>query len=307
MSIVEKAAEKLKSLQPEPQAPRLEEPEITVLPRVEGPTVERLQERIRTVDEPAGKNGQPWHVDQHALQRAGLLPVEDEAGGRLADEVRRAKRPLLDNAGRSGLDAPAYAERIMVTSAIPGEGKTFTAVNLALSLAREPDFEVLLVDGDVPKSDITRVLGLQGRPGLMELLGDERLRSADVVVPTDVPNLLVVPAGERHPLAAELFGGHRMEYVLEMLGGRDRRRLLVFDSSPLLATPESQVLGSRMGQIVMVVAAGRTRQHEVNSALQTLTGSPYVGLILNMSRLPALENHHYSNYSQPSYYLFQDR
>ncbi|HLI18386.1 MAG TPA: AAA family ATPase [Rhodanobacteraceae bacterium] len=307
MSIVEKAAEKLKSLQPEPPAPRLEEPEVAVLPRVEGPTVERLQERIRTVDEPAGKAGQPWHVDQHALQRAGLLPVEDEAGGRLADEVRRAKRPLLDNLGRADMNGPARAERIMVTSSVPGEGKTFTAVNLALSLAREPDFEVLLIDADIPKSDITRVLGLEGKPGLMELLADERLRPANVVVQTDVPNLLVLPAGERHPLAAELFGGQRMEYALEALGVRDRRRLLVFDSSPLLATPESQVLASRMGQIVMVVAAGCTRHHEVNSALNSLTASQYIGLLLNMSRLPAIENHHYSHYSQPSHYLFQDR
>src|SRR6185437_9441789 len=116
----------------------------------------------------------------------------------------------------------------------------FTAVNLALGLAREPDFEVLLVDGDVPKSDITRTLGLEDSPGLMDVLADERCKPADIIVRTDVPNLLVVPAGKRHALAAELFGSLRMEYVLEEFGGRNRRRLVVFDSSPLLATSESQ-------------------------------------------------------------------
>lgn len=305
MSTVEKAAEKLKSLQPGPQAPPPREEEAAVL--YEPSIVERLQEHRRVIDEPAVEVASPWHVDQDAFQRAGLLPSEDGASGQLADEVRRVKRPLLDNVSGKGVEPVVRGERIMVTSAVPGEGKTFTAVNLALSLAREPDFEVVLVDGDVPKSEITRVLGLEGHRGLMELLADEQLRPSDVVVQTDVPNLLVVPAGARHPLAAELFGGKRMEYVLDALGGRDRRCLLVFDSSPLLATPESQVLASSMGQVVMVVAAGRTRQHEVKSALQGLTGSQYVGLILNMSRLPAVENHHYSHYSQPSHYLSQDR
>jgi protein-tyrosine kinase len=168
-------------------------------------------------------------------------------------------------------------------------------LNLALSLARELDFEVLLVDGDIPKSHITRVLGLSGRPGLMDVLVDERRHPAEVIVRTDVPNLLVVPVGERHPLTAELFGSLRMEYVLEELGGRNLHRLVVFDSSPLLATSESQVLASHMGQVVVVIAAGHTGQHAVNSALQSLNDSQYVGLILNMSCLPASENH-YDNY-----------
>lgn len=303
MNIVEKAAEKLKTQQPErPVPPRVEDP----APLHASPTVERLQERMRAVDPPV-ETAPLWHLSQKALQRAGLLPTGDEADGRLADEVRRIKRPLLDNASGKGAKPFTHSERIMVTSAVPGEGKTFTALNLALSLAREPDFEVLLVDADIPKSDVTRVLGLEGRPGLMEVLADEHRRPVDVIVRTDVPNLLVVPAGERHPLTAELFGGHRMEYVLEELGGHDRRRLVIFDSSPLLATPESQVLASHMGQVVVVVGAGRTRQHEVAMALEGLNDSQYVGLILNMSRLPAIESHYYSHYSHYSHYQFQDQ
>jgi protein-tyrosine kinase len=129
----------------------------------------------------------------------------------------------------------------------------------------------------------------------MDVLVDERRHPAEVIVRTDVPNLLVVPVGERHPLTAELFGSLRMEYVLEELGGRNLHRLVVFDSSPLLATSESQVLASHMGQVVVVIAAGHTGQHAVNSALQSLNDSQYVGLILNMSCLPASENH-YDNY-----------
>jgi protein-tyrosine kinase len=289
MSIVEKAVEKLKTLQPELLASSSVE---AVAPH-SASTIERLSGRARA--EQATESAPLWHVDQMALERAGLLPAGNEANDRLADELRRVKRPLMDNAIGNGTKVLAHAGRIVVTSAVPGEGKTFTALNLALSLARELDFEVLLVDGDIPKSHITRVLGLSGRPGLMDVLVDERRHPAEVIVRTDVPNLLVVPVGERHPLTAELFGSLRMEYVLEELGGRNLHRLVVFDSSPLLATSESQVLASHMGQVVVVIAAGHTGQHAVNSALQSLNDSQYVGLILNMSCLPASENH-YDNY-----------
>jgi len=295
MSTVEKAAEKLKSLQPESAV----SPSVEAVAMHPGSTVERLQERVRNPDHVA-EIAPLWHVDFSAAERAGLLPVDGDANRRLADELRRVKRPLLDNVTGKGTKALAHTERIVVSSAEPGEGKSFTALNLALSLAREPDYEVLLVDGDVPKADLTRVLALEGQPGLMDVLADERCKPADVIVRTDVPNLLVVPAGERHALAAELFGSLRMEYVLEEFGGRNRRRLVVFDSSPLLATSESQALVSLMGQVVVVVAAGRTRRHALSSAMQNLKDSQYVGLILNMSRLPASENHYDRYYGRHS-------
>jgi Mrp family chromosome partitioning ATPase len=130
----------------------------------------------------------------------------------------------------------------------------------------------------------------------MDVLADEQRAPADVIVRTDVENLSVVPAGKPHPLAAELFRSRRMEYVLDQLGGHrqpgghHRGRLMVFDSPPLLAASESQVLASHMGQVVVVVAAGRTRRQFVKSALQRLKASQYIGLILNMSALPAGEN-----------------
>lgn len=295
MSIVEKAAERLKALQPEPvllaDGPA---------PLPTGPTIERLRDRTRGSDQADAVEAAPTpalHIDPHVLRRAGLLPFDDDAGALLADEVRRVKRPLLDNAYGKGGKPLAHAERIAVASAVPGEGKTFTAVNLALSLAREPDFEVLLVDGDIPKMDITRVLGLEEHQGLMDALTGA-CQPESVIVTTDVPNLLVVPAGQRSAVTTELFGGRRMEYVVDRFGGNGRQRLLVFDSSPLLVTPESQVLTAHMGQIVMVVRAGHTRQHELKSALECMhDDAQYVGIVLNMSRLPAIESHHYPHYS----------
>lgn len=293
MSIVEKAVEKLKTLLVESPA----SPPVEAVPLHTTPTVERLQERARVVDQPV-EVAPLCHVDPAALKRMGLLPADNEANRRLADELRRIKQPLLDNAIGKGAGTSARGQRIMVASAEAGEGKTFAAANLALSLAREADFEVLLVDGDIPKSDITRAFGLDGKPGLMDVLADERRAPAEVILRTDVPNLLVVPAGERHSLVAELFRSRRMEYVLDEFGGRNRRRLVLFDSSPLLLTPESQVLASHMDQIVMVVAAGCTRRQLVNAALQTLNGSQYVGLVLNMSRLPPDENYYNRHYGQ---------
>ncbi|MDA3913258.1 MAG: AAA family ATPase [Oleiagrimonas sp.] len=231
-----------------------------------------------------------------ALKRMGYLPSNHEGDERLNDEMRRIKRPLLANVTGKNAKTPAHAQRILVTSPMPGEGKTFTAVNLALSLAREPDFEVLLVDGDIPKSSLTRAFGLDGRPGLMDVLADDKCRPESVIVRTDVPNLQVVPVGKRHKLTAELFGSRRMQDVLEAFGGKNRRRLMVFDSSPLLATSESPLLASHMGQVLVVVAASRTRQQAFNASLQSLHASQFVGLILNMSRLPASENYYDSGY-----------
>jgi len=295
MSIVEKAAEKLRTQQPVeqqelPQAgPTAETPT--------APTVERLHEQRHAVRRDV-TDGEVVHIGLEVLARAGVLPSEDEASGRLSNEVRRAKLPLLNNATGKSAKVPEFADRIVVTSAVPGEGKTFTAINLALSLAREPDFEIVLLDADIPKSDVTRTFGLQGYPGLMDILADESRRPADVILRTDVPNLFLVPAGQRNPLAAEMFGGRRMGQVLEDLGASSKQRLLVFDSSPLLATPEARVLASQMGQVVVVVGAGHTRRYELKSALEGLGGSQYVGLILNKSRLPAIENPYYGYYGQ---------
>lgn len=296
MSIVEKAAEKLKGLPLHSDQP----PQAGTRPLPKTPMVERLQERTRTPDQPA-ESAALCQLDPAALKRVGMLPVDDTADRRLADELRRIKRPLLDNAFGNGAETFTRAKRIVVTSAEAGEGKTFTALNLALSLAHETDYEVLLVDGDIAKSDITRMFGLDGKPGFMDVLVDEQRAPSDAIVKTDVPNLLVVPAGKHHPLTSELFRSRRMEFVLDEFGARDRRRLVVFDSSPLLATSESQVLASHMGQVVMVVAADRTRKQAVKSALQRLGAFQYVGLLLNMSRQVA------GNDSYGSYYERQTK
>lgn len=303
MSIVEKAVEKLKALQPQVGTLAGVKPsvgsasEILASHSPSTASVERLQDKIRAVHATADKAPE-LQLDRAGLKRAGLLPAEDEAAHRLADELRRIKHPLLANiTGRKGATAVANGHRIMVASAVPGEGKTFTSLNLAMSLAKERDYEVLLVDADIPKCDLTRALHLEGHPGLLDVLTDEQRRPDDVIARTDVPNLMVVPVGRPSTLTAELLGSRRMEQVLQEFTGQGQRRLLIFDSSPLLATSEAQVLASRMGQIILVVAAGRTTQQAVKSAIQTLDGSKCINLILNMTRLWAGEGYYGTYYS----------
>ena len=298
MSIIEKAAEKLKTLQSEdPAAPEAVSASDQTVPHVAvTPNVKRLQDWARAPQVPA-EEASLWHVDLMALKRVGVMPGGD-AAARLADELRRIKRPLLATAAGKGTRPVENGHRIMIASAVPGEGKTFTALNLALSLAKEKDFEVLLVDGDIPKCDLTRLFKLERHAGLMDVLTDEQRRPEDVIVHTDLPGLMLVPVGQRNPLAAELFGSQRMERVLQDFSGRNQRRLLLFDSPPLLATSEAQALGTHMGQIILVVAASSTPQQTVKAAIQTLDKAKGISLILNRAQLLAGEDYYGSYYSR---------
>jgi len=168
-----------------------------------------------------------------------------------------------------------------VASALPGEGKTFTAVNLVMSIAMELDTTVLLVDGDVAHPDLPNILGTRKSPGLLELLTRDDLDIDDVVVQTNIENLSVMPAGAQQLRATELLASEQMAIVLRDLSTRYPDRIIVFDSPPLLPTTEARVLASHMGQIVMVVAADSTKQNTVNLALETIERCEVVLMLLN--------------------------
>jgi exopolysaccharide/PEP-CTERM locus tyrosine autokinase len=174
----------------------------------------------------------------------------------------------------------------MVTSAFPGEGKSFCAINLALSIAAERDHQVLLVDADVARPSIPRELGFSASAGLMNLLLEPGSRDiADVVLRTNIDKLMILPAGRRHELATELLASQTMSRILDDLSARYPDRVIIFDSPPLLMTTESRVLATHMGQILMVVAAGSTPKAAVNDALATIDGAAEViGLVLNRAR-----------------------
>ena len=170
---------------------------------------------------------------------------------------------------------------MLVTSSLPGEGKTFTAINLAISMAMEYDHTVLLVDGDVAHPALPGLLNMPQSPGLLDLLIRDDLDIADALQQTNIEKLTVLPAGSRHRRATELLASEKMATLLHELASRYPDRIIIFDSPPLLATTEARVISTHMGQIVMVVAADSTAQHTVRQALATIENCEVVLMMLN--------------------------
>lgn len=233
------------------------------------------------------------------LGRMRELGMVTAAGGRtnLLEEFRIIKRPLLKRAfaERGPKDNPANL--IMITSSLPGEGKTYCAINLAMSIAMELDHTVLLVDADVARPSVLRTLGLPAQRGLMDILVDDALDLPDVILRTNVDTLALLPAGTSSHSATELLASSTMAAMLTELANRYPDRVIIFDSPPLMLTTEARVLASHMGQIVVVVEAQTTTQHAVKESLQQLEGMSNVNLIYNKTRdIPGIEetyDYHY--------------
>lgn len=232
----------------------------------------------------SGKHNDQKRTKRHcrlsALKGHGKFVTGREVS-ELDDEYRRIKRPLLTNAFGNAVVRVERGNLIMVTSALPGEGKTYTSINLALSMALEHNHTVLLVDADVTKSDISRLFDIEGEPGLIDVLVDEGVDLSDVLVSTGFHNLTILPSGRKHTQATEVFASETMIRLSEEIASRYTERIIIFDSPPLLPTTEAQVLSELMGQIVVVVEANRTQQHIVEEALSTLDSSKAIGLVLN--------------------------
>jgi len=238
---------------------------------------------LNKVTDAQRKPARSVQIDLQDLRTRGFVMPDGEQN-RAAQEFRVIKRPLLANAFGKGVAPVRNGRRIMVTSAFPGEGKSFNAINLALSIAAERDHKVLLVDADVARPSVPRVLGINADVGLMDWLIDGNLDVADLVLQTNVDKLALLPAGRRHEHATELLASAAMTRLLDQISARFPDRIVIFDSPPLLVTTESRVLASYMGQIVMVVEAGSTPRAAVMEALSTIEGSEVVGMVLNKSK-----------------------
>jgi protein-tyrosine kinase len=226
-------------------------------------------------------------INLEALARAGYL-VPEQTRTQLSEEFRHIKRPLLKQA-RAG-DTGNRLSLIMVTSSVPGEGKTFCAINLAMSIAAEIDTSVLLIDADVLRPAIPAQLGVQPGVGLLDVLGDASLPLADAIHSTNVRKLDIMLAGTASRVASELLGSEAMERLLAMLAARSTHQVVIFDASPLLATNEAKVLASRVGQVVMVVEASVTPQSTLLQALEAVEDCPNVSVLLNKSPDPGAGN-----------------
>lgn len=221
-------------------------------------------------------------LPRQLLLDRGLLPPRTFER-RILNQYRRIKRALLATA--LGRDAPstAFSRSILVASAIPGEGKTFTSLNLALSLALENDLTVLLVDGDVAKRELTQVLGTTDRKGLLELAADPDASTDEIIVATDEPRLFFMPAGQPRDNTPELLGSTRLAMAVKDLLAQRPRCAIVFDSPPLLLASEARSLLPVTGQVLMVVKAGETPRRLVTDAILSIDAERPISLLLNQS------------------------
>ena len=237
---------------------------------------------------------EPFASTSRPCGAAGLVaPLDEER--QLAAEYRIIKRPLL--AGMTGENRLRLGNILAVTSALPNEGKTFTAINLALSLALERDREVVLVDGDVAKAHITHVFGLDGEPGFLDL-GATGREFDETIVKTDNPSLYVLPAGNKNAEATEILRSERTAALLTSLAA-DPRRIVLIDSPPLLVTSEAGVVTSLAGHVVVVVKAAQTPQEAVIRAIESIADDKPVSLILTQA--DPVQVHGYGYYGRYSY------
>jgi protein-tyrosine kinase len=222
---------------------------------------------------PAPAPGPVRKVDRERLREGGFIVPEDPAGA-LAEEFRIVKRQLL-------LATAKTRPVILVCSAQPDEGKTFCAVNLALSLASERDTDVLLVDGDFAKPEILSILGVEGGRGLVDALADPAIDPESLVLRTDVGGLSVLPAGRHVNNVTELLASDRTRDVLEALAAAHPRRIVIFDSPPALMASPATALAGHAGQLLMVVRADQTTEADLREAVSLLGGCDNVSLLLN--------------------------
>jgi receptor protein-tyrosine kinase len=295
MSLIEKAAQRLDQLKQATAEPGDEPAELQPVP-VAAP-VEALTDEEGASTPVARSSAPPLvqpqvraapvsrsvTIDLAMLHEKGLV-TPDRPRSTIAEEFRVIKRPLLRNVIEEGPARIDNANLIMITSALSGEGKTFNAINLAISMAMELDYTVLLVDADVSRPSVFRQLGLAPERGLMDILSGEVDDLSDVLLRTNIEKLSLLPAGMPHSRATELLASENMNRLLKQMATRYSDRIIVFDSPPLLLTTESRVLATHMGQVVVVVEAERTTHASIRQALATIESCPVKMNVLNKSR-----------------------
>jgi protein-tyrosine kinase len=235
----------------------------------------------------------PVAVDRDALRAAGLLP-ELPQERHLADQFRAIKRPILHRLMTMTATAKPSegAQLLLVTSALPGDGKTFTSVNLAMSIARERDVSLLLIDADVVKPHLTRAFGLERQPGLLDALADESIDIETLVRPTEVPGLSLLPVGREQENPTELLSSAHMKTIAGRLSACDTRRLLLFDSAPLLLSNDARAVAQVVRQIVLVVRSGITPKRAVQNAISHVDKEKLTGLVLNQNDMRSFNQYY---------------
>ena len=298
MSLIEQAAKRLEQLRQAGVELPEERDEAPIFQPEPFGEIQHSQSAVETVSrspappEIQSSNAVETTLDLEAISASGLL-VPNAARSQLADEFRVIKRPLIANAMGRGAEPIPNGNLIMVTSALPGEGKSFSAINLAISIAMELDNTVMLVDADVARPSVLNMLGLPPSKGLLDVLQQNSLDISGVLLRTNIEKLSILPSGTPHPRATELLASDAMIRLLNDMASRYSDRIIVFDSPPLLLTTEARVLATHMGQIVVVVNAENTVQSAVKQAISTIESCPIKMMVLNQIRTAKTDGYGY--------------
>ena len=290
MNSIEKAIQRLMKQAEQPDeasksVARIEQTESTADLNIGTQTNPNLQAAINKIIR--------WDFDR--LESMGYVTPQSKQTN-VAEELRVIKRPLVNNAlGRSAGNIPR-GNTLMVTSSLPGEGKTFMSLNLALSIVAEKDTTVLLMDGDLVNPTMSRLLGVEDQLGLTDVLDGSVGDISEVILQTDIPELRFIPAGRRSALSTELLASEKMHNLIDELSTRYKDRIIIFDSSPVLVTSLAIVLSHLVGQIALVVEAGKTPHNILREVVDLLNDNDVVNLILNKNRRSSLGGYYYGSY-----------
>ncbi|MET0372188.1 MAG: P-loop NTPase [Sphingobium sp.] len=279
-SLLERAAEvydfgaALRGRAAPPVAAPVDPAPVPVIPELHAPAAPVAEADIPAL-RAADWHGPSQRIDRAALAEAGFI-LPDGPVTALSEEFRLLKRGLLTR-----LKGNERGNRILVCSAHSGEGKTFCAINLALSLAAEKDREILLVDADFGKPGIPETLGLQSGPGLMDALADPAIAVEDIVLRTDIPSLSILPAGRHSNDDTEYLASSRTDALLRRLTEGRPDRIVLFDSPPLLAASPGATLAAHVAIALMVVRADKTPENALRDAAGMVGAAGEIQLLLN--------------------------
>jgi protein-tyrosine kinase len=255
---------------------------------------------VREAD--AGHGGPELVLDRGRLASYGIT-MPSSARSRTVEEFRLVKRNLMAQFSQGDPNGDQRSSRlIMVTSARPGEGKTFISLNLALAFASERDVKALLVDIDTQHSALQTILGISTEQGIVDVLAGNRELS-EVLIQTNILNLMVLPAGRGGPHVPELFSSNQMAILMADMTRRFADRYIIIDTPPCMASSDAAALAPLVGQIVFIVEAHHTQQVEIEAGLSMLSACPRISLLLNKSDTMAGE--HFGSYEY--YYYSQGR
>lgn len=222
------------------------------------------------------------NIDPRILKKNKVISFFKESAA--ADQIKILRTQVLNRLKEIG------GNSLLVTSANPGEGKTFTSINLGVSIAQELDRTVLLVDADLRHPSIHHYdfandfFGVEISKGLSDyLLGQVEIQ--DVLLNPGVPKLSILPAGHSLPNSAEVLGSPRMELLVEEMKKRySADRILIFDSPSVLTCTDAVVLSRFVDGILVVVEEEKTTPNDLRRAMELLNNKPVLGTVLNKSK-----------------------